>query len=360
VSLTVREAYQRGPLAYFARLGKTLGHRWAAQQHRLEAFPDLAHQILEEMPAHQEVDPAELLEIVIATPGFVNQGSNDTFGDPPIPVFLDPRFHIEVLFWFSGTNSIHHHTFVGAFQVLTGSSVHSHYSFTERERPNSGFRLGDLRLESIERLERGNTRRILPTRDFIHSLFHLDHPSTTVVLRTHTQRQFLPALIYLKPHVALDAFYPDRSLHLRQRALKAAAKRDPARLEALMETAIEGTDRAARFILLQTYTTMTPDRARRAAFWERIRRSHVDVEELIPVFEEQARATRIHLARETVREPAHRYLLALLLNCPTKDDLLALTAAAFPAADARATVRGWLAELGSLVDDEMLGPMSGI
>src|SRR5262249_49930783 len=66
--------------------------------------------------------------------------------------------------------------------------------------------LGDVRLKRVELLTRGAIRPILSGNRFIHALFHLDRPSVTIVVRTHTDRLEDPQFSYMKPNVAFDPF----------------------------------------------------------------------------------------------------------------------------------------------------------
>ena len=92
-------------------------------------------------------------------------------------------FYIDVLFWLDGTTNIHQHGFWGAFQVLAGSSVHCRFGFDLAEEINHRLRIGKLRLLETELLGLGAIRKILGGELFIHSLFHLDRPSVSIVIR---------------------------------------------------------------------------------------------------------------------------------------------------------------------------------
>ena len=84
------------------------------------------------------------------------------------------------------TASIHQHAFSGAFRVVTGSSLHSEYEFVEQARVSQLLLLGEVRTQRLEALTRGDVRRITSGRaGLVHSLFHLDQPSVTLVIRTY-------------------------------------------------------------------------------------------------------------------------------------------------------------------------------
>src|SRR4029077_7499028 len=102
---------------------------------------------------------------------------DEAFGQPPVTLFWNGRFQIDVLFWHTATTAIHQHAFCGAFAVLGGSSVHCRYEFTPRRKLNSRFLIGRAALREVELLEVGAMRRIARGAGLIHSLFHLETPS---------------------------------------------------------------------------------------------------------------------------------------------------------------------------------------
>ncbi len=336
-------------MQYFRDLGNTVKGRWAARGFDKLSFPDLVHEVLEEMPAHRHFQPDELLEAVVRTPDFVNRGSSDTFGQPSVPVYLSSAFHIEVLYWFHATTGIHQHNFAGAFQVLSGSSVHASYAFDVTERVHPSLHLGSTRLRSIELLAQGDTRRILPGTRFAHALFHMDSPSTTIVVRTHPQREYDPEMYYAPPWVAINGFHADRSLSLRRRALVAAAKIAPAKLESLTRQAVAKADAPALYLFLETYVNTQPDAGKRAVFFDELGQTHgTIVGKLQASLEEQRRIATIHKRRQDVRAPELRFFLALLLYCPDRQHVFDLVARRYPDRDPPATILRWIDELTAL------------
>src|SRR5256885_198968 len=79
------------------------------------------------------------------------------FRQPELVVYDDPRFYIQLLFWLEGTTDIHQHKFSGAFHVLEGSSIHSHFDFENAEPVSAHLRVGHLRMKDTRLLETGST-----------------------------------------------------------------------------------------------------------------------------------------------------------------------------------------------------------
>ena len=122
-------------MQFFQNLGSLVEQRWRDENYCEEVFPELAEQALAEMSPHKEVSPWDILRWVNTTtqlPG--QQDLAGAFGNPPITLYSGSRFYIDVYYWLDGTTAVHQHGFCGAFQILLGSSIHSHYSFEEEQK----------------------------------------------------------------------------------------------------------------------------------------------------------------------------------------------------------------------------------
>ena len=67
-------------------------------------------------------------------------------------------------------------------------------------------------MKNSELLKRGDVRPIVPGKEFIHALFHLERPSTTIAVRTYGAPQAQPQYSYRKPHLAVDPFFREETL----------------------------------------------------------------------------------------------------------------------------------------------------
>ena len=162
--------------------------------------------------------------------------TDSPFGEPEIVVYNHPRFYIQLLFWMDGTTAIHQHAFSGAFHVMHGSSIHAHYAF-EKARPiTPHMSVGNVRMTKIEILETGRTVPIASGHQTIHSLFHLDSPSITVVVRTQHDPGTGPQFNYLPPHMAVDPLHSDLLTMRRTQLLDVLEQtEDPGYAELVME-----------------------------------------------------------------------------------------------------------------------------
>lgn len=124
----------------FQELGCRLERRWLATNYNEEFFPQLAVEELSRESLHQHVTPSQVADWLFEpNPHFRQPNASELFGEPPVLLFQGPRFYIEALYWFSGTTSIHEHSFSGAFAVLAGSSLHSHWRFKGRPQAVGRF-----------------------------------------------------------------------------------------------------------------------------------------------------------------------------------------------------------------------------
>src|SRR6266478_4907764 len=197
----------------FAELGALIEHRWCDSNYDESVFPGLAAEALSEANLIERIDPWEIVRWVHSTPNLPEQMDLEArFGNPPITIFVGPRFYIDAYYWLDGTTSIHQHSFSGAFQVLLGGSVHSRYSFREDKIINEHFSAGELTLEEVQLLKLKDVRTIRAGRNFIHSLFHLDRPSATITIRTEHTPSAALQYDYRKPHFALDPFFRNPAL----------------------------------------------------------------------------------------------------------------------------------------------------
>src|SRR3954469_23569299 len=169
--------------AFFKELGDAVQERWKRENFALAMFPEIARAALEERPPARHVDLGALMRDFLLSDEQPFQTDSD-FGEPELVAYSHPRFYIQLLFWLDGTTAIHQHEFSGAFHVMHGSSIHAHYEFDEAQAVTPYLRVGDVRMKGIELLDSGRTVPIVSGARAIHSLFHLDSPSVTVVVRT--------------------------------------------------------------------------------------------------------------------------------------------------------------------------------
>jgi hypothetical protein len=346
-------------MKFFAELGALIEQRWRDQNYNDDLFPAIAQQALTELPPHKNVDVWDIVRWLFATTEIPSQQDvPGKFGDPPITLYAGPRFHIDVYFWLDGTTSIHQHAFCGAFHVLAGASIHSHYSFHPQQVINEHCAVGKIHLEKVELLEQGQSKQILPGKAYIHSLFHLDRPSATICVRTYHTSSGSPQYNFVKPHFALDPFFHEPlSVKLTQSAALLLRIQHPQAIEMIADL-LTRTDFQTTFSLLdlawghlggkrlENEFGLATGEQQFQHLMETARQRHGALIDLIPdVFQESRRQSSLIHRRGLITGAEHRFFLALLLNVPDRQRVLEMVAQRFPQHDPLDTITEWMEEL---------------
>jgi hypothetical protein len=331
--------------AYFNELGRTVLERWKRENFSLEKFPDIACTALEEQPPAEHVELGAFMHEFLLNDEQPLQ-TDSGFGQPELVAYNHPRFYIQILFWLDGTTDIHQHEFSGAFHVMAGSSIHAHYAFENSQPVTPHFRVGDVRMKHIELLETGRTVPIISGQRCIHSLFHLDTPSVTVVVRTQHDPGTGPQFNYLPPHIALDPVYSDTLTMRRKQLLEVLEQSGDPDYAALVQKMIAELDFERGFFILQHSMGHLAQLEEWEPVLEAFEEKHGELAAgVAATLEENVRRDAIKEMRSSISEPEHRFFLALLMNVPARADLLALVAQRFPAMEPTETVLRWAMEL---------------
>jgi hypothetical protein len=336
--------------AFFVDLGRRVRERWQAVDFSLAAFPDLAQAALEENPPAAKVDLTALTRAFLRDDEQPFQTASG-FGQPELVVFHDPRFYIQLLFWLDGTTQIHQHEFSGAFHVLQGSSLHAEFVFANVRPVTAHFRLGDLQLTGTELLETGRTVPITSGAGSIHSLFHLETPSVTVVVRTHSDPGTGPQFTYLPPHVAVDPFFSDALTTRRLQLLDVLDRTGAEDYAEVVRGMVAALDYERGFFTLQNCLGALRERGEWEETWKVFAKKHGALAAYAaPTLQEIVWRDRLVHLRSSIEDADHRFFLALLLNVSQASDLLRLVAGRFPS-DPVTTVLGWAEELSESSDE---------
>lgn len=331
--------------SYFEKLGRTVLERWRKQNFSLEAFPELARIAIDEAPPSKNVGLEEMIHEFLVNDEQPFQ-SQSGFGQPELVAFNDPRFYIQILFWMEGTTEIHQHEFSGAFHVMQGSSVHSEFDFVGARSVTPHLRIGDLRMKQIELLESGRTVPITSGRECIHSLFHLDTPSVTVVVRTHHDPGTGPQYNYLPPHIAIDPIHTDALTMRRKQLLDVLETLDHPSYATRVREMVGSLDFERGFNTL----LHAMDRLQVLDEWEPVlatfQKRHGELAKGVPeTLAESRRRDSISQMRYHIENPEHRFFLALLMNVQNRSDIHALITERFPDHSPIEMILGWAEEL---------------
>lgn len=331
--------------AYFTKLGREVLARWKRENFSLTAFPDIACAALEESLPSQEVDLPALIRDFLLEDEQPAQSSSG-FGQPELIVYEHPRFYIQILFWLDGTTDIHQHEFSGAFHVLQGSSVHTHFEFENVQPVTAHFRLGDLRWKDTRLLEQGCTLPIVSGQGGIHALFHLETPSITVVVRTQSDPGTGPQFTYLPPHVGFDPVQDDALTVRRKQLLDALERIGSPEYAALVLSMLTELDLERGFFILQHAMGYLHFLGVWDETWEAFAWKHGEEAAALlePSLREIIRRDGLVAMRESIDWVEHRFFLALLLTVPDRKQILDMVAQRFPGSPLE-TILQWAEEL---------------
>ncbi len=295
-------------------------------------FPEIAQAVLEEHPPAKQIELSSLIQEFLLEDEQPFQTQSD-FGQPELVVYDDPRFYIQVLFWLEGTTEIHQHEFSGAFHLLEGSSLHTQFAFDDAQPVSAHMRVGRLRVKEARLLETGCTVPIRSGGAYVHSLFHLDTPSLSVVVRTHSDPGTGPQFTYLPPHLAVDPFFNDALTARRRQLLDVLEKlEDPSYPDLLLEM-LASLDFERGFYVLQNGLRYLRHLGKWEEAWEVFAKKHPSLSQYAaPTLDEIEWRDGIIGFRSSVTNVEHRFFLALLLNVQSRADILGLVAQPLPRA----------------------------
>jgi hypothetical protein len=346
----------------FEYLGDNVAEKWVRGGSREEDFGEIATNGLAESGILTSIAPEEIVAWVMKSEHVLDQKVSD-FGQPPVRVYTGDGFYIEALFWIDGTTSIHEHAFTGAFGVLSGSSVQSTYTFTPERVVSERLIIGRTRFIASELLNRGSIRPIHSGDSLIHSLFHLDRPSVSIVVRSSAKvRNARPQYFYFRPYLALYDFDLPSVWVIQTRMLESLTRTDA---PSFWKAAREISSHCDPFMLFRTISIGFRRKKEDQDNWELLlstipRQTRWLLDYILPCVEENERSGRISSLRSKIHDPMHRFFLALLLNVPTREELLRLISERFPSRDPRSLILSWLTELfkeqraGVQLNSEML------
>jgi hypothetical protein len=307
----------------FEELASDLDTAWTQCARDELAFPELARSALQRFASRSTAAPEDVSRWLVTTDRLPPQfDPRSTFGNFALTIAARDGFHIDLLVWTDSTTAIHQHRFSGAFHVLHGSSLHTLWSFQETRRWSDRLKGGRLAVQATEWLRAGSTRLILPGPAMIHSLFHLDSPSVTVVVRTPYSAVASPQLCYQRSGLAYDEhFTPARVEKIRQMLCTLWTSGHPQRT-ALSELALSGMDAHSAVRMVLSIGSQTPVGTERRLI-DMLATREPDLANLLldTVCRLERERLLLELRKHTV-SPRHRMLLALILNLPDRASII--------------------------------------
>jgi hypothetical protein len=308
------------------------------------SFPALAYDVLTRAQAHRHAGLADMLAWLEEEGALPPQDLASGFGEPPITLHADGRWAVQLLAWVDGRTTIHEHDFAGAFTVLEGSSIERRFAFDGAE--GGPLRLGRLSLLDVSLLPRGAVRPIEPGSALVHSVFHLDRPTLSLVIRTEGGLLEGPQYDYWAPHVALDPEHAEPRA-VRQVQALAMLMRSGSAWQPFAASLLGCASLHHTFRILDLLLGMHDGGALPAELLELVAARHgqAAIEQILTSLQQGRWDHAVSARRATVSNAEHRFFLGVLLNAPDRERVLELVRARYPEPDVLARVRRWIGEL---------------
>lgn len=212
----------------FDELGKAVDATWDRADRDVRRFSEVACDALRASRLHQAIDHEDIMRL--ALDGDLPVQTRRAFGQPPVNLHVADDFLLEANFWLDGTTAIHSHGFRGAFLMLHGRSLHTTYVVREQERLNEIAAICSMDEHIVEILGPGDVREITSGNAFVHSAFHLDRPSVSVVLRTAGDAEAPPQMNFYPPSLAANRDALPEPMRTQLELFRVWGAVDPARM----------------------------------------------------------------------------------------------------------------------------------
>lgn len=313
-----------------AALGDAVEAQWAKVNFEISAFAEIARRQLDQSNImFGGAQPP--LSWFISGHDLPTQHMRD-FGEPPINLFSNEHFFIELLTWLSSTHAIHEHAFTGAFGLLGGKSYHATYTFESAARPTNDIATGKLQFTGYEILYPGAVRAIPPGSALIHVNMHLESPSFTIVIRTRSIPAYRPQMRYYDCGVAIDERYEPEPFRTKLALLRSMATFDQPTFWHLCASSLGAADLhvsvgilriAARFCISE-----------RERYENLVSIANERNGEIVTALDAFARRSAWEIAalrrRFAIADPAGRLFVNLMMTARTRDILEHIATDIFP------------------------------
>jgi hypothetical protein len=332
---------------YFEQLGSFIGNLWKQRDYDERVFPEVAEAALLHLPPNEHTSFADTVNFGLTVDPFPTQSDPAaSFGQPPFTAYAGRDFEIQVLFWTGTTPTIHQHAFSGAFHVLHGSSLHITWEFDPQEKVLSHLIYGNLRLKKAELLHTGDHRPIIAGSRFIHTTFHLETPTVSLLARTMGEDMERPQYAYDPPTIAFD---PHLAVSIQKRqqilAMLIAGGRRADYLSSL-KSLLADCDTLAAFRYLRQAAALIKDNHELNDVLQSARTRHPKlIEKTASALSYMRRQSGIIQLREKVSDPDLRFFLALVANIPNRRVILDLLQEHDPSMDPAAKFSSLIRQL---------------
>lgn len=303
---------ERDILPVFMELGETIRTTWSKYHYTEDALVDTAAITLDKFALHKQISPEDLIDYSLNPNPITSAHQFDSpFGDLQQILYRHSRFYIEALYWCDGTTAIHDHGFSGAFYVMSGSSINAEYQFHDAERINHHFWFGELSKPKISELQVGSVKKIYSGKRFIHSVFHLENPTVSIVVRTFQDDDAMPQFEYRGNKIRLvQELIPEFAKKIK--GLRFALAMDEKKFIAAFARIYHESPFDERYWLLRAFYSSFTHLS--CSLTNIIQAEDDKTKIILESIKEEAMIYKAIQLRNAIKDPDLRYFLALLLN----------------------------------------------
>ncbi len=309
----------------FGDLVRIVERDWRRVGYVQRDFPAIAVNALLEVAPHRNLDALGALAAIGAGDGSeTHVGSHASV--QVIPVYGGPRFSMALHAWPDEVGTPHSHSWCGAYQVLSGTSISGSYAFTEQTPVDAKFALGSLERTRFEFLPTGSTLPVYRGHDMIHGLTYVDRLGISLSIRTNENPEWVTSE-FLPPGVRVDLTKLDRVVQQQVKSLEALFAIDPDRAARALERLLRRADARSCFLLLKCAFEGFADFVDPRRLWqaaEPVFGANVTVVKDALAFFEKENVLRSR--RAGLVDDDHRCLLAVLHMAQTRADVERLLA----------------------------------
>ena len=202
--------------------------------------------------------------------------------------------------------------------MLHGSSINAEYQFEKHDKINHHFLFGKLSKPNISKLSVGSIKTIYSGDRFIHSVFHLDNPTISIVVRTHQDDDAMPQFEYRGSHICLvKEISPELTKQIQ--ALKFVFSTDKDDFVKYFTKIYLTAPLDEKYWLIRAlYTNL----CKIPALWQMINQNNNQKTQwIIESVSEEAILSKVINIRTKIQDVELRYFIALLMNIPKWDEV---------------------------------------
>ncbi len=199
---------------------------WQKKNYDTHVFPNIVEAL--DARAHCDLDyfsDLRCLRSCLDIPKVAEIQRLSSFSDVYYRLFDNGRFWVEVLNWWGSDINIHDHDFSAVQYQLKGVALNVEYQFESNGSSSDNVAYGSFSVKEAKLWQAGGHSIVRPGRVAPHNICHIDHPTVSLLIRTHPDPNFGPQQNYFPPKVASSYGIADAVFRKNVKSLRLLATR---------------------------------------------------------------------------------------------------------------------------------------